>query len=167
MKFFYTICTYIFISQIGWSQQEGKDTLQKTVPIVLQNLIHQLTDQKNAPKTADAIDPNDLEIDGIVIDETISKSGREFYELFYKHWNTLTGYSGFSAIVVEKPYRLNNTLIEVTLDDNLVYQAMVQRRYDLIEEMAQQAISYVTTHMEQLQNTQKALEEGDLSGNGI
>ncbi len=68
--------------------------------------------------TKDAVDVN-LEIDGLLIDETKTKSGRDFYEYFYKDWTAPIGAKNYTIYITEKPYRLNNTIIEIKISRSL------------------------------------------------
>jgi len=75
--------------------------------------------------TTDAVDV-DLEIDGLLIDETKTKSGRDFYEYFYKDWTAPVGVKNYTIYIIEKPYRLNNTIIEIKINETLVFQQFLQ-----------------------------------------
>ena len=94
------------------------------------------------PDVAD--DPNDLEIDGLVIDRTLTKSGQDFYGLFYQKWQPPFGARGYSVTLEESPFRGRQTLIKVSLDEQLLYQRVLQPRYDVLEEMAGQAVATLT-----------------------
>ena len=116
--------------QEGW---ELRDTLRRrygTAP-----------EPAAAPRLA--VDPNVLEIDGLVADETLTKSGQDFYGLFYQEWNPPLGARGYSVTVSEAPFRGRQTLVNVSLDEQLLYQRILQTRYDALEEMAEQAAAIV------------------------
>lgn len=123
-----------------------KDSVKKEVPQAILNLVkeydRQLKEQKLSQQKQ-LIEPPTLEIDGIVMDETMSKSGREFYELFFSYWRKPVGYKNYFIKIKERPFRMNNTVIEVYLKEQLLYQQMMRRRYDEVEMMAKQAIGVV------------------------
>ncbi len=83
-----------------------------------------------------------LEIDGLVVDETQSKLGRDFYELFYSGWQAPPDAFNFTVVVREQPMPNLGTRIMVLINDELAFQAQLQPRYDVIENMAQQAVAY-------------------------
>ncbi|MFK8057447.1 MAG: CsgE family curli-type amyloid fiber assembly protein [Saprospiraceae bacterium] len=87
-------------------------------------------------------DPDFIEIDGLVIDRTITKSGQDFYGLFFRDWQAPFGARSFSIILEESPWRGRQTMIKVSIDDQLIYQRILQPRYDALEEMSKQAIAY-------------------------
>ena len=112
--------------QEGW---ELTDTLLQTFGVA------------PAPSSSIATDPDFLEIDGLVIDRVLTKSGRDFYEIFYRDWDPPLGASGYSVLVEENPFRGRQTLIKVSLDEQLLYQQVLQTRYDALEEMVQAAVA--------------------------
>ncbi|TAJ11454.1 hypothetical protein DMA11_16840 [Marinilabiliaceae bacterium JC017] len=146
--------------------QENRDSTRgEATEKYLKSIIQQF--EKARDHEGDALDPDDLEIDGMVIDETMTKSGREFYELFFKYWTPPETVKGYSIFISEKPYRLNNTLLEIRIDETIIYQSLMQRRYDLIDEMAKQSIERANAFVLQMATLQKDLSDGDFSGTGI
>jgi len=116
--------------------------------------------------TKDAVDVN-LEIDGLLIDETKTKSGRDFYEYFYKDWTAPIGAKNYTIYITEKPYRLNNTIIEIKINETLVFQQFLQRRDELVEEMAHNAARQVQQYLLQYEEITKQLGGADMVGDGI
>lgn len=52
-----------------------------------------------------------LEIDGLLIDETLTKAGQDFFDLFYQLWEPPPGATNFMIRIVEKPFRGISTSI--------------------------------------------------------
>ena len=110
------------------------------------------------PQTAIAIDPDFLEVDGLVTDRTLTKSGQDFFQVFYQAWQPPLGARSYALLVEEVPFRGRQTLIQVSLnDEEPFYQQVLQPRYDVVEEMALQAVEYAVytlqLHMQAQQNT--------------
>lgn len=82
------------------------------------------------------------EIDGLVVDETQTKIGRDFYDVFYARWNPPEGAVNYTVRVQEQPLPNLGTRISVRVNDEVAFQGMLQPRYDFIESAAQQAIFY-------------------------
>lgn len=105
----------------------------------------------------------------LILDNTRTKFGKDFYDLFYKHWTALQTQSdtslhkavvaldlpaGDRGIVVEEiplaGMAPNQILIRISVDDNPVWVELVQGRYELLEESALYALDtvrqYVTIH---------------------
>ncbi len=83
-----------------------------------------------------------LEIDGLIVDETLSKIGRDFYDYFYSRWQAPPDAVNFTVTITEQPVPGLGTRVLVKVNDELVFQAQLQPREELIENAAQQAIYY-------------------------
>lgn len=83
----------------------------------------------------------DLEVDGLIVDETITKIGRDFYDVFHRQWEAPPSVKNFTILIKERPTRGNGALIQVAVNDEVLFEQQLQPRYDVIEETA----SYVAT----------------------
>lgn len=83
-----------------------------------------------------------LEIDALVVDETQTKLGRDFYEVFFTNWKSPAGAFNYSVRVQEQPTPGLGTRIIVKVNEEIAFQAQLQPRYDIIEVTARQAIAY-------------------------
>lgn len=98
----------------------------------------------------------------LILDNTRTKFGKDFYDLFYKHWTALQTQSdtslhnavvalnlpaGDMVIVLEEiplaGMAPNQILIRISIDDNPVWLEMVQGRFELLEESALYALETV------------------------
>lgn len=112
-------------------------------------------------------DPVDLEIEGIIVDATQTKVGRDFYDLFYGNWNPDENLPKLSITISEKPYIGSASLVEVSIDENIIFQRFVQPRYDVLEENAKEAVQIALAFLENYELMQKQLQGEDLAGSGI
>jgi len=68
----------------------------------------------------------ELMLTGFVIDETLTKLGRDFYSAFYRLWRTPDG-AGFHTVrIVESPTPGRGTLVQVFVNDDVTYRTRVQ-----------------------------------------
>ncbi|MFC2101069.1 CsgE family curli-type amyloid fiber assembly protein [Bacteroidota bacterium] len=109
----------------------------------------------------------DLEIDGLVVDETKTKMGREFYNLFFNNWNSPENAKNFTIIVQELPYRGTNTQMVVNINESIVYQAVLQPRSEYLEQMVGDLINRATQYLINYQAILESMESEDMSGTGI
>jgi len=107
-----------------------------------------------------------LEINGLIMDETISKMGRDFYDLFFTQWDINTD-TDYLIKVVEKPAPGTRTMINVEINDNLVFQQFLQPKYDFIESLAEYAVNSSKEYVQNYNQLQKQLNNEDLQGGGI
>ena len=110
----------------------------------------------------------ELEIDGLVLDETRSKLARDFYELFYRNWSAVSADAkGRTIIIKEMPGRIGiGTTIIVLIDDKSVMQLNLQPRTSLVEDLAGQLVDALEKYLND-PNNHTVIEGEDLTGSGI
>lgn len=100
-----------------------------------------------------------LGISRLILDETKTKSGRDFYEFFTTYWQEVKGLD-YTIIISELPPSITRgSFIFVKVDDTMVYQKRLNPRPDIIEQEARQAVSRVGAYMLRRLTTQQQLEE--------
>ena len=155
----------------------------------------------------DVLREDDLEgeesAESLLLDNTRSKTGRDFYDAFYRAYQELApaGTSG-PAVALPGPgatetnpsdtakvaltksleFELNlfliavdelpansgtGSIISVTINDELLFQQVVQNRIDTIEELAQYAAQVVREYMDNYAETQRQLDSDDMRGSGM
>ncbi|RMG83036.1 MAG: hypothetical protein D6714_10445 [Bacteroidetes bacterium] len=121
---------------------------------------------KPAPKTL-AIATEDLEIDGLILDETRSKPGHDFYEIFYNQWTPPAEAKGYIITIRELPARGRGTQISVEINDQTLIRRFLSPRNDQIESLAHQVVAMAREHLEKLGELQNQILSEDLQGSGI
>ena len=66
-----------------------------------------------------SVDPIDLEIEGIVVDATATKIGRDFYDSFFSKWNPESELPNLSITISERPLPNRGSQVIVSIEDNL------------------------------------------------
>ena len=133
----------------------------KSAPASLLKLVNQVI--KQPVKSNDV----EIEIDGLLVDDTKTKAGKDFYDSFYDSWEAPAAAKNYSITVSEKPFRLTTTMIVISINDNIVYQDILQPRQDLIEAQTEDAISTTQNYLANYEEIQKQLNGDDQSGSGI
>ncbi len=80
-----------------------------------------------------------LGISGLVLDETRTKAGRDFYEMFYVQWTTIP-LIDYTISIEEQPDRARGSFIKVFIDDSPVFFERLIPRMQEIEESVARAI---------------------------
>jgi len=168
MKQLITILFFITLAYTGAAQtdtiQSKRDTIQlKKAPQSLKKLIEEIT----ANETEKAGNDADIEIDGLLFDETKTKSGKDFYDFFYTGWVAPANARNYSIFITEKPYRLTTTMIEISINETMVYQSFLQPRSDYIETLAEQAVAQTQMYLQNYEEIVRQLDGDDRSGSGI
>jgi len=109
----------------------------------------------------------EMEIDGIIIDQTITKVGRDFYDLFYSVWSAPPKSKNFTITIKEMVLPGLITQIEVFVNENVVFKQKVQPRYEVLESMSQYANTVVVTYLNNYEKMKAQLEGQDQQGTGI
>lgn len=110
----------------------------------------------------------ELEISQLIIDNTFSKAGNDFQQLFSTRWNWPAQSAGqFLITISEKPSFVNSTIVEISINDLKVFESFLQPRYDILEEVAGQAIDITLQYILNYEDVVKELSGEDLSGSGI
>ena len=127
----------------------------------------------------------------LLLDNSRSKIGRDFYEAFFRHYaelpknparpaaaptdstrkiapNLELDLNAFIVAVDELPaFGIGTTIISITLNDQIVWQNYVQARQDVIETYAVGAAELVNQYVLNYQEVQQGLVNEDQSGTGI
>lgn len=141
---------------------QQKDSIQtKPVPESLKKLFDQVISQPQK-----STEP-EIEIDGLLVDDTKTKTGKDFYDLFYGNWVAPSGAKNFTITISEKPFRLTSTLIVVSINDTPVYQSILQPRQDIVEGLSQDAISTTQSYLANYEEIMRQLNGDDMAGSGI
>lgn len=139
-----------------------KDSLKiKTPPASLVELFEQVIKQPDQSKDIE------IEIDGLLVDDTKTKTGKDFYDLFYSSWQAPAGAKNYTITVSEKPFRLTSTQIVVSINENAVYQAILQPRQDVVEALSVDAIANTQNYLVNYEEIMKQLNGDDMTGSGI
>ena len=139
-----------------------KDSIKtKPIPESLKKLLEQVV------KQPDNSGDLEIEIDGLLVDDTKTKTGKDFYDLFYGSWEAPKDAKNFTITISEKPFRLSSTLIVVSINDTPVYQSVLQPRQDIVEGLSQDAISTTQSYLANYEEIMKQLNGDDMVGTGI
>ncbi|MDO7847891.1 CsgE family curli-type amyloid fiber assembly protein [Hymenobacter sp. M29] len=101
------------------------------------------------------------ESSGLVIDQTITKIGHDFYDQFYSRWEAPAGIGDFTIAVGEKPARGNNAIITLTVNDEQLLEFPLQGKEEMISDASQQAIEIAANSLQQAFNLSQQLERGN------
>ena len=110
----------------------------------------------------------ELEIGQLIIDNTFSKAGSDFQQIFNTRWNWPSQHAEqFIITISERPSFLNSTLIEITVNELKVFESFLQPKYDVLEETAARAIDITLQYILNYEDIVRELSGEDLSGSGI
>lgn len=95
---------------------------------------------KKAAKTEeDAV----FELKGLTIDETKTKVGKDFYDLFYLQYSQLPDKSNAAVTISEMPLRGTSGQISIQIEDKVVYSFMTNPGEDYLKEQLAASLRYI------------------------
>jgi len=89
-----------------------------------------------------------MELDGMIHDETRSKVGRDFYDVFYSNWQSPPEAYNFSISISEQPSPSLGTIIYVEVNDDETFRMRLQPRYDFIQQAGEYAVRQTYNHLQ-------------------
>lgn len=105
----------------------------------------------------------DLEIDGLVLDRSISRFGHQFYFEFANLWRDLPSTAGFNIEIKETVLPRAGTRLVLKMNNQIVYVTYLGRRLEPLDERLKQAMYSV---MDAMARSQMQQSTPDMAKNG-
>ena len=106
-------------------------------------------------------------INGLVIDETITKIGHDYYELIYQQWEAPPTEMIYTIYMRELPRPGFGSRVNIAVNENVVIDRFLLPRYDILEEEAQYAVQLLRQYIGNYNQLLRNLSEEDQQGTGI
>ena len=133
----------------------GQDRLE--LPKGGKTAVKEMSGQESDHTSPDQAKPNDgIVLGGLVIENTITKAGRDFYRYFYSDYFNRGIKTQTNISIDEVPGRGRTTMVSILVADKVVWRFFSQPRKDFLKKMA--AIAMQRSIM-QLQRLQKQKDE--------
>lgn len=84
-----------------------------------------------------------FELRGLTIDETKSKIGKDFYDIFYIQYSQIPDKSNSAITISELPVRGTNGQINIEMDDKVIYSFMTNPSEDYLKEQLANSLKYI------------------------
>ncbi|WP_228452287.1 curli-like amyloid fiber formation chaperone CsgH [Chryseobacterium sp. c4a] len=94
-------------------------------------------------KTAKIEDDAVYELRGLTIDETKTKVGKDFYDMFYIQYSQLPDKSSSAITISELPLRGTSGQINIQIDDKIIYSFMTNPGEDYLQEQLAFSLKYI------------------------
>ena len=95
---------------------------------------------------------------GIVIEETKTKLGRDFYQMFYSLYLGYNVNGEKIVIVKEKLALANNTKIEVFVHNDKVFEFFLRPQNEYLKIMSEEALRKVYLYLQQLKQNKNRVQ---------
>ena len=152
-----TIVSEIITTQPEEAKQQKEAKPEKTEEV-----------EKIATKEEIAVEEELMEeITGLIIEETMTRIGYEFYENFFILWEAPEGIKDYNIFIDERASPLWGSWIQVKIDTTIVWSKILKPRSEEIEEAAEKAVEVTKEFLSRYEEYKKELEGPDIVGNGI
>ncbi|MEJ5106876.1 curli-like amyloid fiber formation chaperone CsgH [Chryseobacterium sp. MYb328] len=94
-------------------------------------------------KTARIEDDAVYELKGLTIDDTKTKVGKDFYDMFYIQYSQLPDKSVSAITISELPLRGTSGQINIQIDDKIIYSFMTNPGEDYLKEQLAFSLKYI------------------------
>ncbi|MBO0360727.1 hypothetical protein J0X19_22390 [Hymenobacter sp. BT186] len=101
----------------------------------------------------------ETEISGLLIDQTLTKIGHDFYALFYAQWDPPPNLGEFTVLIREKPGRPPSTLIALEVNENLLVELPLSPNYEALEEAVAYGLNAATDYLINARTVGQQLEK--------
>ncbi len=110
-------------------------------------------------------------LDGLLLDQTQTRAGHEFYRDFVTFWEAPEGIEGFNIFIGERASAQWGSWIWIKVNDMTVYRKMLKPQTQQIQEAAKEGVEVVKRYLFYRYSEDKKrleqLEHGDMSGEDI
>jgi hypothetical protein len=89
-----------------------------------------------------------IEIYGLVVEDVVTKLGKDFYDFFYQEYNTSGAKYPFVIRIIEKPLLGINSEVRIDIDDKMVYKMTTRPNEEYLQSSARQALVVINNYNE-------------------
>ena len=109
------------------------------------------------------VEVEEVEIGGLLLDNTKSRSGHEFYFKFSQLWRDIQNTQGINAQLIEQIVPMAGTKLSLLLNGRIIYVTYFGRRQSPVQDKVEQAIFVLIDAMAKTQYNQNSI---DMAGSG-
>lgn len=113
-----------------------------------------ITSNKNGQLNIEGDVEKEIFLQGLVIQKTLTKAGRDFHRYFYAEYFNKQVRTGKHIVIKEIPGQRRSTRITVEVDGKLVWQFFARPKKDYLLQMASIALDRSIRYLQQLQQRQ-------------
>jgi hypothetical protein len=96
-------------------------------------------------------------LEGLVIQKTLTKSGRDFYRYFYSEYYNRQIKTTKNIVIEEVPGQRRSTRISVKVDGQMVWQFFSRPKKEFLKEMAATSLQRSLRYLQQLEKQKQTL----------
>jgi hypothetical protein len=156
--FILTICLFTSIQQVVAQVDTTKKSKEKT-----QKELETILNGVNKAKPTLVED----EISNIIIDQTKTKSGKDFIDLFTNYLELPSSTVAYTIVIEEKPSLGRNSMISIIVNDIEIYSTNLQPREDKLQESSLEAAEVASEFITNYTAIMRDMSTKEQLGTGI
>jgi hypothetical protein len=117
---------------------------QEDILVSKDSLLIISSEQKQEEKST--VNEDDFVIKGIVIDDVITKIGKDFHDYFYQAYSTSGIQYPFIITIKEKPYYGTGSIINVEVEDKNLFEFMVKPDEEYLKDAVKQSLQNISLY---------------------
>lgn len=118
------------------------------------------------PALAQDDNGNETDVDGLIINQMITKDGHDFFEYFSQYWEQPKGVGDVEIVLGENVSPQWGNLVWVRVNDQIVFQQIINSRSMDIEELAKAVAQGVAENLVIIAFNNATAGDEDLKGTG-
>lgn len=104
------------------------------------------------PMNTTSVDETSLMLEGMVVDESKTKFGKDFYDSFFSVYNQYPNKFKFIVLISELPYRGQTSIIQVKADYEVVYEFYTHPNEEYNQQQVAMALRQLAKFAEEKEN---------------
>jgi|GEM_PF-658862 len=166
------ILLLFFLLNNGFGQNtikiSNKDTTTlNDIPEQVESIMQKYKARKSQKEISLDEEDKSIDLGGLIIDETISKVGQDFYRYFNNQWNAPGTSKNFNIYISEKPTPGMGNMIIIKINYEEIFKNRISPQQQVIESLVEYAINQSQQYIMNYEKIKKQLEGEDMSGTGI
>lgn len=113
--------------------------------------------EKKNDQDQDTVNNDGVFLEGLVIQKTLTKSGRDFYRYFYSEYYNRQIKTTRNILIEEVPGQRRSTRISIKVDEQLVWQFFSRPKKDFLKEMAITSLQRCLRYIQQIEKQKQTL----------
>lgn len=112
-------------------------------------------------KKSEALNKNEaeLEITGIVSDDTKTKVGKDFYDIYFSKYNS-EAIKGIQIVQIEEQLNIGRTtILKITIDNKLISEFIANPNEEFLSQKAEEAIQITKKYFKDLEKLKNRIEQ--------
>ena len=140
------------------------------LPPALREIVEQYESKVKSDTLMDqgkGLSDSEFVLNNLVMDETLSKMGHDFYRYFNDNWNPPETDQSFTIYINEMPSPGMGNMIQVKINYDEIFRQRISPKQDYIEQLARFAVRQAENYIGNYEQIKRQLEGEDMEGTGI